>query len=127
MSAVVEAPISRTRALMRMSPEERRMRAIAAQRAEDLLRRELLAAEVHRALAGERPTRWAGSRAAAFAARPLKLTDYPERGASGSLALFAEALPDHFGDRRFARTGLRIARIVFADGSSVLECSEVAR
>jgi hypothetical protein len=110
-----------------MTPEQRRERAIAFQRAEDLRYRDLLATETERALRGLPPTRWNSGRWAPWAAAPLKLADYPVRANGGALVVRSEALPDLFGDRRFVSHGLRVARVVAADGRSWTEVSEVSR
>jgi hypothetical protein len=102
-------------------------RAAEAQRAEDLRYRDLLAAEVERALSGQSPTRWAGRRGAPRGRFPLALLDYPVRANGGALVVRSEALPDLFGDCRFAANGLRVARLVAADGRSWTEVSELPR
>lgn len=110
-----------------MTPEQRRERAIAFQRAEDLRYRDLLATETARALAGQPPTFWDGHRYAPMMRAPLCLADYPVRANGGALVVRAEALPDLFGDHRFVSNGLRVARVVAADGRSWTEVSEVSR
>jgi hypothetical protein len=110
-----------------MTPEQRRARALEAQAAEDRAYRAVQVREAERALSGARPTLWDGGRWAPMARRPLALADYPQRAPSGSLALFAEPLPDWRGEHRFTGPDLRIARIVAADGSNWIEVAEVSR
>jgi hypothetical protein len=129
VNAAVDLPSPRTRLqeLRAMTPEQRRARALEAQAAEDRAYRAVQVREAELALSGSTPTRWKSGRWAPMARAPLALADYPQRAPSGSLALYAEPLPDWRGEHRFAGYGLRIARVVAADGSSWIEVAEVSR
>jgi hypothetical protein len=125
----VHAQVSSTplRGEARAKFERRRAERQEFARREETRYRDLLAAESERALLGEPPTVWDGCRFGPWMQAPIALTDYPQRGPSGSLVLCADAVPEPNGRHVFADHGLRVVRLTCADGRSWLEISEVPR